>query len=79
MRSTMRELAVELTFSLALILVAEALIRVFGCARLWALVAVFTVGNLARAALSRRRRLVLENDSETPFIPRSSQNHGAPH
>ncbi|GAB3456014.1 hypothetical protein AB1207_05170 [Kineococcus endophyticus] len=53
----LRELAVELGFSLALVLAAEAVHRGTGWARLWCLFGALAVGHGGRAVLARRRRL----------------------
>lgn len=70
MRSTVRELARELAFSLVLVLIAEAVIRLLGWDRLWALVAVFVVGHVARAGLTRRRRSTLAREGERQSLLR---------
>ncbi|NIZ90229.1 hypothetical protein [Kineococcus rubinsiae] len=66
MRSTVRVFAVELAFTLVLVLIAEVLFRLFGWDRFWALVAVFLTGHVARAGLARRRRAVLAGEAPSP-------------
>jgi hypothetical protein len=66
----MRELARELAFSLVLVLTAEAVIRLFGWDRFWALVAVFAIGHVARAGLTRRRRTIRALDDERESLLR---------
>ncbi len=53
----LREVALELGFALVLVLVAEAVHRGTGWARLWCLFAALVVGHGGRAVLARRRRL----------------------
>ena len=66
----MRELATELAFSLILVLIAEAVIRLLGWDRFWTLVAVFTIGHGARAGLTRRRRAILAREGERRSVLR---------
>ncbi|WP_432487717.1 hypothetical protein [Kineococcus sp. SYSU DK018] len=54
-REAGRDLAKGLAFPLVLVLIAEAVHRVFHWDRLWALIAVFAVGHLLRAAIGYRR------------------------
>ena len=60
----------ELAFSLVLVLIAETVIRLLGWDRLWALVAVFVVGHVARAGLTRRRRAILTREDEKQSLLR---------
>ncbi|NAZ80712.1 hypothetical protein GTR02_02620 [Kineococcus sp. R8] len=70
MRTTIRDFATELAFSLLLVLVAEVVVRQFAWDRLWALVAVFSIGHAARAVVTRRRRVLRARGGETAALPR---------